>query len=296
MSLPDDQEAEIHGHPERIDSLLPDEMALRAEAIGEKNAQLDLLRLFALAVLAGAFISFGAMFATVAAAGAEGILPYGVTRVLVGVVFSLGLVLVIVGGAELFTGNALIVMGWAARRVSTVSVLRNWGIVYVGNMVGAICTAGLIFLSGQHEFGDGSVGRVALATADAKGGLGFGQALALGILCNVLVCLAVWLSLSARTTFGKIMAIVPPTAAFVAGGFEHSVANMYFMPLALFIKAGGSEGFWQLSGAVPADYPMLDWGRFVLNLVPVTIGNIIGGGGLVGAVYWFVYLRARKLD
>ena len=166
-------------------------------------------------------------------------MPYGVTRVLVGVVFSLGLVLVIVGGAELVTGNALIVMGWAARRVSTVSALRNWGTVYVGNMVGAISTSALIFFSGQHEFGNGSVGRVALAIADAKGSLGFGQALGLGILCNVLVCLAVWLCKSARTTSGKIIAIVPPVAAFVAGGFEHSVANMYFMPLALFIKAGG---------------------------------------------------------
>lgn len=293
MASPDKKDTEVHGHPERIDSLLPDEMAVRAEAVGEKKASLDAPRLFVLAVLAGAFISFGAMFATVAATGAEGVLPWGVTRVLVGLVFSLGLILVIVGGAELFTGNTLIVMAWAAKRVRTVAVLRNWAIVYVGNFVGAMATAALIFGSGQHEFAGAEVGRTALAIANAKGELGFGQALALGVLCNVLVCLAVWLSFSARTTFGKIMAVIPPVAAFVAGGFEHSVANMYFMPVALFIEAGAGEGFWQAAGGAAGDYTSLSWGDFVLNLIPVTIGNIIGGSALVGAVYWFVYLRHR---
>ncbi len=272
---------------------MPAEMAVKAERIGIAKAELDFFSLFVLAVLAGAFIAFGAMFATVALAGAGDALPYGVARVIAGVVFSLGLILVIVGGAELFTGNALIVMAWAARHVSTAKLLRNWAIVFAGNALGGVATAALIFGAAQYEFGGGAVGAAVLAIAEAKTELGFGQALALGILCNVLVCLAVWLCFSARTTFGKIFAIVPPVAAFVAGGFEHSVANMYFIPLALFIKAGASESFWLGLGTSAAAFDGLTWLSLVLNLIPVTIGNVIGGGVLVGAVYWFVYLRRR---
>lgn len=285
-------------HPERpnqtpIDSLMPAEMAQKAERVGELKAGLDMPRLFALAVLAGAFIAFGAMFATVTAAGAVGVLPYGIVRLLTGLTFSLGLILVIVGGAELFTGNALIVMAWAAKRVSLRSLLRNWLIVFIGNLVGAVATAALIFAAGQYGFGGGEVGAAALAAAEAKVDLGFGQALALGVLCNVLVCLAVWLCFSARTVAGKVAAIVPPVAAFVAGGFEHSIANMYFLPLGLMIKAGASDGFWADIAAAPADYGTLTISSVILNLIPVTIGNVIGGGVLVGAIYWFVYLRHR---
>ena len=276
-----------------IDSLMPAEMALKAERAGENKAGLDIPRLFILAVLAGAFISFGAMFATVTAAGAGDVLPFGVARLLTGLTFSLGLILVIVDGAELFTGNALIVMAWAARRVSTLSLLRNWLVVLVGNLVGALTTAGLIFAAGQYGFGGGAVGDAALAAAEVKVELVFGQALALGILRNVLVCLAVWLCFNARTVAGKVAAIVPPVAAFVADGFEHSIANMYFLPLGLMIKAGAGDGFWADIGAAPADYDALTISGVILNLVPVTIGNIIGGSVLVGAVYWFVYLRQR---
>ena len=276
-----------------IDSLMPAEMALKAERAGENKAGFDIPRLFILAVLAGASISFGAMFATVTAAGAGDMLPFGVARLLIGLTFSLGLILVIVDGAELFTGNALIVMAWAARRVSTLSLLRNWLVVLVGNLVGALTTAGLIFAAGQYGFGGGAVGDAALAAAEVKVELVFGQALALGILCNVLVCLAVWLCFNARTVAGKMAAIVPPVAAFVADGFEHSIANMYFLPLGLMIKAGAGDGFWADIGAAPADYDALTISGVILNLVPVTIGNIIGGSVLVGAVYWFVYLRQR---
>ena len=276
-----------------IDSLMPAEMAQKAERVGELKAGLDMPRLFALAVLAGAFIAFGAMFATVTAAGASGVLPYGVVRLLTGLTFSLGLILVIIGGAELFTGNALIVMAWAAKRVSLRSLLRNWLIVFIGNLVGAVATAALIFAAGQYGFGGGEVGAAALAAAKAKVDLGFGQALALGVLCNVLVCLAVWLCFSARTVAGKVAAIVPPIAAFVAGGFEHSIANMYFLPLGLMIKAGAPDGFWADIAASPADYGTLTISSVILNLIPVTIGNVIGGGVLVGAIYWFVYLRHR---
>jgi len=278
-----------------FDALLPAEVAAKAEMSGVKKATLDIPSSFTLAILAGAFIALGAVFATTVVAGGSGALPYGVVRLLAGIVFSLGLILVLVGGAELFTGNNLIVMAWASRRVSTGLLLRNWLIVYVGNFVGAFGTVVLVYLGGHHTFGGGAVGAAALATASAKTGLGFVQALALGTLCNALVCLAVWLTLGARSTADKVLAIVPPIAAFVAAGFEHSIANMYFIPAGLLIKAGASEGFWTAIGKTAADYPNLTWERFLVgNLVPVTIGNIIGGAVLVGIVYWFVYLRGRR--
>ncbi|MEK7278986.1 MAG: formate transporter FocA [Chloroflexota bacterium] len=276
----------------QFDALIPPEMAAKAEQLGVKKAHMNVVSVFVLAVLAGAFISLGAIFSTTVTAGAGESLPYGVTRLLAGLVFSLGLILVIVGGAELFTGNNLIVMAWASRKVSTALLLKNWIVVYAGNFVGAIGTAALIFYSGQFAFGQGAVGAAALATASGKTGLGFFQALALGVLCNALVCLAVWLTFSARTTTDRILAIIPPITAFVAAGFEHSIANMYFIPVGLFIKAGAPESFWASIGKTAADYPSLTWGNFFLgNLLPVTIGNVIGGAVLVGAVYWFVYLR-----
>lgn len=274
-----------------LDALIPAEMAAKAEQIGVKKAHLNEVSMFVLSVLAGAFISQGAIFATTVVAGA-GDLPYGVTRLLAGLVFTLGLILVIVGGAELFTGNNLIVMAWAGGKVSTSLLLKNWFIVYFGNFAGALSTAVLMFFSGQYMFGKGAVGAAALATANTKSGLDFVQAIVLGILCNALVCLAVWMTFSARTTTDRILAIIPPISAFVAAGFEHSIANMYFIPVGLFIKAGAPASFWEAIGKAPTDYPNLTWSNFfVNNLIPVTIGNIIGGAVLVGAVYWFVYLR-----
>ena len=277
----------------RIDALLPREIALRAEAIGVQKTRLDLLSLVALAVLAGAFIGLGAMFATTVLAGADGVLPFGVSRLLSGVVFCLGLILVVVGGAELFTGNNLMVMAWAAGKVSPREILRAWAIVYVGNFIGAVGTAGIVFLSGQYLSGKGSVAGVALTIATNKVSLSFEHGLFLGILCNVLVCLAVWLAYGARTTADKIMAIVFPVSAFVVAGFEHSVANMYFIPLGLFIKAWAPAAMWTQIGATSVNYAALTWAGLVDNLIPVTLGNIIGGGGLVGLVYWLVYLRKR---
>lgn len=277
----------------RIDALLPREIALKAEAIGVQKTRLDFLSLVALAVLAGAFIGLGAMFATTVLAGADGVLPFGVSRLLSGVVFCLGLILVVVGGAELFTGNNLMVMAWAAGKVSPREMLRAWAIVYVGNFIGAVGTAGIVFLSGQYLSGKGSVAGVALTIATNKVSLSFEHGLFLGILCNVLVCLAVWLAYGARTTADKIMAIVFPVSAFVVAGFEHSVANIYFIPLGLFIKAWAPAAMWTQIGATSVNYAALTWAGLVDNLIPVTLGNIIGGGGLVGLVYWFVYLRKR---
>jgi formate transporter len=208
------------------------------------------------------------------------------------VAFSVGLVLVVVGGAELFTGNNLIVMAWASRRVSTWALLRNWLIVFAGNFVGAGGTAALVYLAGTHRGGSGAFGATALAIAHAKVQLGFTQAVALGVLCNTLVCLAVWLTLSARTTADRVLAIVPPISAFVAAGFEHSIANMYFVPLGLLVSTL-EPGFVAAHG-LERDAHTLTWiGFLVRNLLPVTIGNLIGGALLVGLVYWFLYLRPR---
>ncbi len=277
-----------------VDALLPPEMAAKAEAVGVNKANMDATTMFALGFLAGAFIALGAVFATTAATGGSE-LPYGVSKLLTGVVFSLGLILVIVGGAELFTGNNLIVMAWVGGKVSTASLLRNWCIVYLGNSAGAIGTALLVFLSGQYQSAGGEVGATALRIAAAKTELGFVEAIALGALCNVLVCLAVWLSFSARTTTDRILCIVPPIAAFVACGFEHCVANKYFIPIGLFIRSWAPASFWDDAAFSAADFDGLTWSAFVLNnLLPVTIGNLIGGAVMVGAVYWFIYLRPRS--
>lgn len=277
-----------------VDARLPRDIALKAEQAGVDKAGMDAPRLFVLAVLAGAFIGLGAMFATTIMAGSEGVLPFGVARLLGGLAFSLGLVLVIVGGAELFTGDNLMVMAFAAGKIRLGAVLRVWAIVYAGNFLGALGTAALVYLSGQYLSGDGDVARAALALAVNKTALPFGQALVLGVLCNVLVCLAVWLSLGARGVAGKILAIAFPISAFVAAGFEHSVANMYIIPLGLMIKAGAPAALWSQLAMAPSALSGLTWTGFAASLVPVTIGNIIGGAGLVGAVYWFVYLRPER--
>ena len=291
-----------------FDPLLPAAVAARAELSGVKKATTDTLTVLVLAILAGAFISFGAIFATTVGAGSISVvaadgttqfstaLPYGVTKLLVGLAFSVGLILVLVGGAELFTGNTMIVMAWANRKVSTRNLLLNWLIVFCGNFVGAFLTAVLMFYSTQYTFGSGAVGLSALYTAHSKAMLGFVPAVALGILCNALVCLAVWMCYGARTTLEKIFVIIPPVAAFVAASFEHSIANIYYLSFALFIKNGAPGGFWSSIHKTPTDFPALTWENFLVgNLLPVTIGNIIGGSIMVGAVYWFVYLR-RNMD
>jgi len=250
--------------------------------------------MFALSILAGSFIALGAIFATVALTGTSGI-PWGWSRLIAGTVFSLGLILVVVGGAELFTGNNLVIMAWFDRRFSAMKLLRSWGIVYIGNFVGAVFTAIFVFLSREYTFNGGAVGVTALNIGLAKVNLDFFQAFMLGLLCNALVCMAVWLSYSARTVTDKVLAVVFPISAFVAAGFEHCIANMYFIPTALFIKTWASPSFWQTTGLKPEAYSSITWGSFFYNnLLPVTIGNIFGGVVLVGAIYWLVYLRKKS--
>lgn len=255
-----------------LDVVPPAQIAHLVENVGVKKANLSTIQTLTLGILAGAFIAFGAMFYTVVVTDSS--LGFGPTRLLGGLVFSLGLILVIIGGAELFTGNSLILLAWMDRRISTPALVRNWSLVYFGNLVGALGTAVLVRLSGLHDLDGGAVGQSAQAIAQAKVSLDPIPALARGVLCNTLVCLGVWMCFAARTVTGKVVVIVFPVTAFVALGFEHSVANMYLIPVAAAQPGSGI-------GIV----------AFLGNLVPVTIGNIIGGGVLVAATYWSVYLR-----
>jgi formate transporter len=285
--------AEGANTPVRFDALPPAEMAERAENVGVSKANLDFLTMLGLAILAGAFIALGAVFMTTVTTGAAG-LPFGLVKLLGGLVFCLGLILVVVAGAELFTGNSLIIMAFMNRKVSLQKLLRNWAVVYLGNLIGAVGTAVLMFWSQQYKAAGGALGANILAIANAKTGLGFAQALALGILCNALVCLAVWLCFSARSTTDKILAIIFPITAFVAAGFEHSVANMYFIPVGLLIS-WFDPGFVQGLGSAVSTANLSLRGFLLGNLLPVTIGNIIGGAGFVGLIYWFIYLRPQQL-
>lgn len=278
--------------PPSLDALLPPDMALACEAAGSAKAGRDALTLFMLGLLAGAFIAFGAIFMTAVMTGA-GDLPWGVSRLLGGLVFSLGLILVIVGGAELFTGDSLMIVACAGRRIGVASLLRAWLVVYLGNIAGALGTAALMVLAGHYGLAGGAVGKTALAIASAKAALPTVELFFLAVLCNVLVCLAVWMSFGARSVTDKVLVIVPPIAAFVAAGFEHSIANLYFLPYALAIKAFAAPDFWAAIGQSAAAYPALTLGASAHNIAVATIGNLVGGSLMVGAVYWFVYLRRR---
>jgi formate/nitrite transporter len=258
--------------PSPQDAYPPDQVARLVEQVGVKKATLPAVQTLALGVLAGAFIAFGAMYFTLVMTGSE--LGFGPSRLLGGLAFSLGLILVVVGGAELFTGNNLIVMAWAERKVTSLQLARNWSLVYLANLIGSLGSALMVFWSGALSLGDGAVAETAVRIGEAKVALGFGQAFFSGILCNILVCLAVWLCFAAHDVAGKVLAIIFPISAFVALGFEHSIANMYLIPIA-----------W-LAGA-----EAVTLGSFLANLVPVTLGNIVGGGLFVALVYWLIYLH-----
>ncbi len=259
------------------DAYSPAQIAHMIEKGGVAKVRLPLPKMAALGALAGAFISFGAMFYTLVMTGSE--LGFGPARLLGGAAFSLGLILVLVGGAELFTGNNLIVMAWAERKVTTAELLRNWVVVYLANFAGALGSVALFYLAGLLDMNGGAVGETAAAITRAKLDLDFSTAFFRGVLCNTLVCLAVWLCFAARRVTGKILAIVFPISAFVALGFEHSVANMYLIPIGMLAQGGG-----------------IDAVALIVNLVPVTLGNIVGGSGLVALTYWLVYLRHPDTD
>jgi formate transporter len=273
-----------------IDAFLPAEMAQRMEDAGVKKASLDSCSMFALAILAGAFIGLGAEFFTLVITDSG--LGFGLNKLVGGLVFSLGLILVVIAGAELFTGNNLIVMAWVSGKLTLGQLMRNWLIVYLGNLVGSLGVAMLVFLSRQWTFANYHVGATALSIANAKVNLSFAEGVTRGILCNILVCLAVWLCASGRSVVDKILAVVFPITAFVASGFEHSIANMYFIPMGLLLK--GEPEVVAAAGKVAGDLASLDLLGFLANLVSVTTGNIFGGGFMVAVVYWFIYRRPRE--
>ena len=279
-----------------IDAYTPAQMAARVEKAGIVKGNLDFLSTFTLAVMAGAFIALGAVLYTYVIHDSS--LSMGLTKLLGGLVFCLGLILVIVGGAELFTGNNLIVMAYVSRKIALERLLRNWAIVFCGNFVGSLAVVFLLSQSGQWTDAGAAVGAKALMVALGKVNLTFVQALSRGILCNILVCLAVWLCFSGRSVTDKVLAIIFPITAFVALGFEHSVANMYFVPAGLVLKHNPQvlSAAERLIGQVPDLSRLTISGFLIRNLLPVTIGNIIGGGFLVGLIYWFIYLRRTAAE
>jgi formate/nitrite transporter len=261
-----------------FDAYSPREIAERVNAVCLAKSATPMLSLFMLGVLAGGFIGLGSLFYVIVIS--DPTLGFAASRVVGGAVFSLGLLLVVVAGAELFTGNNLLAMGWAQGCLSTRDVLLNWTVVCTANFVGAAGLALLVFLSGHAAMNDGLIGETYIAIGTAKSSLPFWEAFFRGVLCNVLVCMAVWMTLAGRSVVDKFVAVLLPIAAFVAAGFEHSVANMYFLPLANLLNAAAGS---------PVSVAWL-W----TNLVPVIAGNIVGGSVLVALVYYVIYRRPAK--
>jgi formate transporter len=267
----------MDNEPQLSDAYPPQEIARKVERLGVAKAHADTLTLLVLAVLAGAFISLGALLFTVVVTDSS--LGFGPTRLLGGVGFCLGLILVVIAGAELFTGNNLIAMAWASRLIGTREVLRNWLLTYVGNVIGCLGTVLLVVWTGIAGLGDGAVGETALRIARAKAELSLIEAFTRGVLCNALVCLAVWLAIGARSVTDKILAILFPITAFVAIGLEHSIANWFFLPFGLAVDAHGTVS---VAGVAR-------------NIAAVTAGNVAGGTLLVAGVYWLAYLRGERM-
>jgi formate/nitrite transporter len=267
----------------------PAEMAAKMETAGITKAKGDTLTLSLLGILAGLFIGLGAMFCTLVTTDIQ--IGFGLSKLLGGVVFCLGLILVVLAGAELFTGNALMVASRASGKIGLSQLFRNWSIVYFTNLFGALLLVLVVFYSRFWVLDAYKVGANALLIANAKVNLPFWTAFSRGILCNALVCLAVWLCFGARTTVDKIFAILFPITAFVACGFEHSIANMYFIPMGI-VLAGQAEVL-KAAGVTASQVTNLNVLGFINNLIPVTLGNIVGGT-FIGSIYWLIYLRKER--
>ena len=271
------------------DAYAPREIAQKVESVGVAKAHLGVLPLWMLGMLAGVFIGLGAVFYSVVKADAT--LSFAVSQVLGGLTFSLGLLLVSVAGAELFTGNNLLAMAWAAGKITTAEVLRNWVWVCLANLAGAVGLAVLVFASGQTEMNGGAVGRVVVKIALTKHDLPLWQAFVRGVLCNVLVCIAVWMAMAGRSVMDKAVAIVFPVSCFIAAGFEHSIANMYFMPLAMLIQHFGPD-----TTAVTTGNGLVTLAGTAANLAVVIVGNLLGGSVLVGLTYHIIYRPTPLAD
>lgn len=268
--------SEVYGS----DAYAPSDVAQRIETVGVAKARLATLPLLMLGLLAGAFIGLGALFFVLVKS--DPTLGFAASSVLGGLVFSLGLLLVVVAGAELFTGNNLLAMAWADGKISSADVLRNWVLVCGANFVGAAGLAVLVFASGHTHLNDGAIGQQVVKMALAKQNLSLEQAFFRGVLCNVLVCMAVWMAMAGRSVTDKMVAIVLPVSAFVAAGFEHSIANMYIMPLAMLVQHFDPS-------AAGTDW--VTWSGMAGNLLPVIAGNLVGGSVLVGLAYYVIYRR-----
>ena len=270
------------------DALTPEEMVDKAGSIAVNKAALPFLNLLPLSFLGGTYIAFGAVFASVVATGMPDVWPYGIIKLLQGLAFSMGLILVVIGGGELFTGNMLMVIALAQKKISRLRLIHNWLIVYIGNFIGSVTVVLMIILSKSYLASKGALGNLLVSTAIAKVQYGFSEALLLGIMCNIMVCLAIWLTYNGRTTTDKILAIIFPITFFIAAGFEHSVANMFIIPMGLLLKTFDT----QFVSSLTLDLTQLTWPLFILrNLLPVTLGNIIGGSFFVGILYLWSYRK-----
>ena len=271
--------------------LTPKEIVTATIETGIKKVKTKPLNQFILGILAGAFIAFASEGSNMAAfnlfAKPE---TYGLGKALAGVVFATGLMLVIIAGGELFTGNTLITIGVLEKKIKLKDMLSNWFFVYLGNFVGALFIAYMMNMSGLFNSGDNMLGGITLKIAAYKTHLTFSQAFYLGIMCNWLVCIAVWMSYGAKDIIGKCFAIFFPISLFITSGFEHSIANMYYIPAGILAKSNAS---WvEASGLTAEKLAHLNWSTFITkNLIPVTIGNIVGGVILVSGVYWFTYYK-----
>ena len=276
-----------------LDAYSPSQIASRIDAVATVKANLSLAQTFLLGINAGVFIALGAQFATLVIS--DSTLHFGLNSIIAGIVFSLGLILVVVAGAELFTGNCLIIIGYLDKRVTTKAVLNNWTISFFGNLIGSLIIVFFVYQAHQWEFFHNMVGAKALLIANTKVNLTFETAFARGVLCNSMVCLAVWLCFSARNVADKIISLVFPVAGFIASGFEHCVANMYFIPMGVVLRKNpDAVAAAEKMAGKTLDLSQLTWtGFFINNQIPVILGNIVGGVILVGIVFWFVYLRPK---
>ncbi len=268
-----------------FDAFTPKEIAQKVEQNGVIKARLPFLPMAMLGAVAGGFIGLGAMYYTLVISDPS--LGFAASRVLGGVAFTLGLILVVMGGAELFTGNNFLVMAWAERKITTAEVVRNWLVVYFTNAFGAIALAVVIFLSHFPDMNDGEVGRTAIRLAAYKAALPFWTAFFKGVLCNMLVCLGLWVAMAGRSVTDKILAMVFPISAFVACGYEHCIANIYIIPLGILLANWGSP-------PPGTDVSVLGWAGLLDNLLPVTLGNIVGGSVLVALVYYSIYRKGLR--
>lgn len=275
-----------------FDPLMPQAMAQKAEEVGVVKATKNPLQAFFLAITAGVFISIAFVFYTTVTIGA-GSMPFGMAKLVGGLAFSIGLILVVICGGELFTSSVLTTIARASNRITSVQLLRNWLVVYLGNMVGTMLFVLIIWFAKQHLMAGGEWGINALKIAQYKLQHSFIQAVALGILCNLMVCLAVWMTFSCRSVTDKVMVMILPIAMFVACGFEHSIANMFMIPMAIVIQNFAGAEFWASVGYTANDFASLTMSNFLIkNLIPVTLGNVIGGALLVGMTYWALHRKS----